>query len=1745
MSANETRPKCARLVQYLEELVRLRSKTISDVDSYEQVMWLGRLPEEDECFSRHREDAHEDDPDLWIEIRKPREPRLPAPPEQCKPWINEWNRDDHDVEPQLRETILRPIWANDEADSEEDAESQSQFSSNAPFSEEVQAPSSEELRLEDHLAVWSAWDAYIESQWRPWAAERKRWQSIQDRYAELFEIHSHLQTRGEQVELLLGVGLLCWSAGSTRIRRHFVTGRVDLDFDEKRARFHVRPHTAGAQLNVEFDMLPPERRAPGMEAAAAQGLAAAGEDIWDRGAIDPVLNSLAHLLSDHGVYLRENDTPEIAAGEHPVVLYAPALILRRRSQRCVQEFLHKIREQLSAGASTPPGWRDLCEEIEGHDEPRTMANGSRPSRASDTAYLPLPANEEQRRILEALNHPIGALVQGPPGTGKSHTIANLVCHLLATGNRVLITAQTPRALEVLRNKLPAEIRPLAVSLLGAGADEQQSLEDSVHGIAGRFGQRQVYQYREDAERHAKARQRAEEQIADLLNRRRVLREQDTREHHIAGYVGTAERLARQLNDEAEQFDWFTDAVRHDSALGVTPDAVDAALDTLRRIPSGEHECLLRARPAPGSDVPDGQAFKSLVESEKSARKALDSSSEPHSSCAHLRSPECLPAIRAAIKKMRVVQVAIANAQRRPQSWIDRALQEVLTKRDRPWFELQLATEEYLGPLRAEARDADRRHVERPPEIDWNQLHHDAETLRNHFGTGRKPRLWLIKPGHLKRLKYLATAVRIDGDSCNNVESLTKVIEHAKFHLALDHIWRLWSGLASPGSESLALQVQEIEELQEALEDVLSAYRCVEVAVEAIAALSGVAEPSWDTDGSRKELITRLETIAAQIELDEAHRALRDICDRLDLFSKRPDSDTECIHGVLESVKAMDATAYDAALDQLRLRDQRAEELRSAQTTLASVGELLPNLAGGIAENSKLPEWGDRIAVLQSAFDHARAKQWLAEFIETADLDQIEEEWRRQEKARSDAITNAAANLAWAHAFERMEDAHRRALMAWQQAIKALGKGTGKYAFRHRREAQAQLQRCRPAIPAWIMPLHRVFDSIDPEPGMFDVVIIDEASQCGPDALPLFYIGKKVLIVGDDKQISPSHVGTNREHVHQRMREFLDDFEHRGSFDLERSLFDHGELRIGNRIVLREHFRCMPEIIRFSNDLCYRNTPLIPLRQYPPQRLRPLVAKHVAEGYREGDSSRTLNKPEADQLVDAIVSCCNDSRYSANGKKSTIGVISLQGWTQAEYIEHLLLQRIGAEEMAQRRLLCGDAYSFQGDERDLMFLSMVAAPNMRIGALTRFADQQRFNVAASRARDQLWLFHSVMPEDLSEQCMRRMLLEHFLDPARTARHIGGIKTEDLERIALRADRMRDQPPERFESWFEVDVALCLAREGLRVVPQFDIGGYRIDMVVEGAMSRLAVECDGDRWHGVDRYEADLERQRKLERAGWMFARVRGSAFYANPDAAMAHVWDRLASLGIHAPGVRKAESEMATRHGIREHVATTNEPPEYSGDMGVTPSDNADGVSASAVDANEESAESQHDVHMSPSGSFKVEPYREWSVIPLVDPRTVSLEKVARNLIAIVEVEGPVLASRAYRLYANAAGLQRVGSALRGVFSRAVSKAVRNGLLELERTDPKAPMLSAVLRLAGAPSVRPRTTGPRTFWEIPLSEIAWVMRQFLDERSPIQDEELYRLVIDHYGFQRLRGPTRERLVEIHMSILKADTGAAGD
>ena len=78
-----------------------------------------------------------------------------------------------------------------------------------------------------------------------------------------------------------------------------------------------------------------------------------------------------------------------------------------------------------------------------------------------------------------------------------------------------------------------------------------------------------------------------------------------------------------------------------------------------------------------------------------------------------------------------------------------------------------------------------------------------------------------------------------------------------------------------------------------------------------------------------------------------------------------------------------------------------------------------------------------------------------------------------------------------------------------------------------------------------------------------------------------------------------------------------------------------------------------------------------------------------------------------------------------------------------------------------------------------------------------------------------------------------------------------------------------------------------------------GGKRIDLVVDGGQARLAVECDGDHWHGVDRYEDDEQRQRQLERCGWVFVYVREAAFYSNRVVALEGLWRALEERDIFA------------------------------------------------------------------------------------------------------------------------------------------------------------------------------------------------------------------------------------------------------
>jgi very-short-patch-repair endonuclease len=626
-----------------------------------------------------------------------------------------------------------------------------------------------------------------------------------------------------------------------------------------------------------------------------------------------------------------------------------------------------------------------------------------------------------------------------------------------------------------------------------------------------------------------------------------------------------------------------------------------------------------------------------------------------------------------------------------------------------------------------------------------------------------------------------------------------------------------------------------------------------------------------------ELASAVEASGNVFVVDQIEAERRAMADWLRQVTTDPLA-SPVLRGLSAAWEREDTEAWDAALAEIRrLWTLRADATRYA-TLHARLSEVAPEWAAVIAVGDG-PATGE--AALR-AWRWRQAQTWFDDVAgaDTTALGRRIERAREQIHRRTRELVIASA---WLEVALRLDDRRKAALADWTAALRKIGKGTGKSAAHWQAAAQRAMAEAVTAVPVWIMSIDRALEQFATDTGgpIFDVVIVDEASQADIFALPTLTLARRAVVVGDDQQIGPQLVGVPADRVNALIATHLTpagvpSAEH---FDTESSLYDHAVRRSPERILLTEHFRCVPTIIAFSSAMYYDGK-IQPLRADRPDGLgAAVVAVHVPDGQRVPiPEYGEVNVVEAEALVARAAAIVADPAYA--GK--TMGVVSLLSSSgQAAYLQHRLRAEIGADELERRELRVGDPYTFQGDERDVVLIStVVSAADGVLGAFTKRDFHRRINVAASRARDQMWLFHSVTLGDLHADDARALLLSYALRPRE-------------------AEEPVDDPEQRCEDDFQRAVLRRLTDRGLRPVPQFRIGRYRIDFMVAAPNGRrLAIECDTDRYGGRDSFAQDLRRQAILERVGnCSFVRLRASVFARDPDAAMEPVWRRAEELGL--------------------------------------------------------------------------------------------------------------------------------------------------------------------------------------------------------------------------------------------------------
>ena len=1738
--ADEIESPSLRLARYLKEFVGLRSTTVRDVAQHESVVWFGEMPQEADCRSgAWTDDCDPEEP--WLEVRKQEFKSPPEPPDVTARWVDAkaLRKATQDI-PALRTRIFVEDTGVD--------------------LDEGEAPPLVERFLSDHPEVIDAYQAF-RPKWEAWAVDHRRRNAVQRVYADLFRLHTQLQKQSEIVEVVLGLGLIDWKPKigdrSILIRRHAVVGQVELAFDPSKGVIRVGAPGEGAKLRIDDDMLEAELRPDRSHYEAVEvHLEELGDAIWDKSQMHAALKTWAGALSAESTWF-EGLGAKPSTGNDPVVSFAPALILRRRRQTGMVRIYEKLIENLeSDDGGAPDGWARLTDDDwdgggGAPSEPSELGrerSGSIPP-ASET-YFPLPANREQRRIVDALDRNQGVLVQGPPGTGKSHTIANLMCHLLATGKRILITAETGRALQVLKEKLPEEIQPLCVSLLGQGGDSFAEVNTAVQGITNRHSSYSQGAYDDRIAEFDRELDDARRGLSEIESRIRSLRQDEACPHSLlnGAYEGTASKIAARVAEERERFGWLQ--LSRDTASHPSISNADTTrwLAIRRRYSNQEIEASTRQIPR-SAPLHAPANFVGFVSNENEA--IAQASSERMDA---FRQHPAFLAIRAlptdARNKLkddlRSIEVRRLSLQRLQAEWLPTALREVVRGRKARWKTLLELSKECLDQADLLLPRLGNRVVTRADGLDPRKLRADSSAAAEHLDAGGKwRRFGLVTPKVLKGRTYLRKDVLVDGRPADDVEKLRGVCDDLDLEFVLADLLRAWKDVGVteiPTDRRLCLASLKgyVSDLENALD---FAVGCDLVARLMSRASPPVPTPNW-LGGEAQQWVDLIDAARIDEALGEATRQVNACGQPLARLRGLHD-----VHPVVEelfdAIATRDVTAYSEGHEHV-LSIERTREAQTERARIeAAIKEAAPRLVKDVEDSLDAPFWDTRLSSWEEAWRWSVADSWLEQ---RSDFDYQRGLWRKRHEAEASIgrlVADAASLRAWAHFFDRLSPAEANALRSWREAVRAMGKGTGKSAkmARLRRDARRYMDACRDAIPIWIMPRYLVAEMIDPAPGRYDLVIVDEASQLGIESLFLFYISKKLIVVGDDQQISPAGVGIADAAVDSLQQHFLQGVPHQHALSPQSSLYGNAKIRFNQNIVLREHFRCMPEIIQFSNDLCYASngTPLDPLRAYPAQRLEPLVLRHVPQGYRQGSAQHAQNPPEAEAIVRQICACIDDPRYAGR----SMGVISLQGEAQAKLIETMLLGTLDPEVIEERRLICGDAYAFQGDERNVIFLSMVAAPGeRRIGALTNEAARQRFNVAVSRAQDELWLFHTAELDTLSSACMRHRLLSYMLDPRRQT-------TEEGE--------------QHFDSEFERHVYQRITVRGFHVSTQVCVGDptnhrYRIDLVVAGMQGRLAIECDGDEWHGADRYEQDMARQRDLERAGWQFARIRGGDFYRDPEKAMEPVWLELERLGIQPGGIdasaaeppqpKSMDLEARVDAALDEAPASESPPPE--------PVEAAPAVSHHLTEDRKPSLSTGAEQATPDPGARPKEPvtltagaqgmlifrsrvtpvptsaasYVEFEGPAGPDPRESTVDGVADGLCLVIDKEGPMLAKRAYDLYLRGCGVRRMGGELKRSMNQALQYAIRRGHVVKEDESGRGGLLYSITRVMSAPAVTLRERGPRDFDEIPPSELQLVARRLLrDEGFESGSDAHLRAVLDYFDLKRLTVQVRTRLLDV--------------
>lgn len=1475
-----TSDKAIRLFEYLGNFSTNTRKIITDYAKYENTIELDTIPRYEDYVKTYDElNGDSSEQVFYLAVKKPELSRCPEPQKSIKDWIkgnysNAAETVSHIETREVREMLQK-----------------------------------KEINFNDDLQRVNDFDQWEESR-KAWIEAYKKQKSVLALFGELYSLYRDIKDNPETKELIVANGLFCVknNAQTTqKINHPILTKRISIHLDSSNATIYLVDLDSDNQIVA--DMF---QSISDVDIEAVKALSLALDQIdcnpMESEIINPLFTRFMNQLSVKAKFVGTEEEIQENISDIYFMRNKPLIIYRKRNDGA-QKAIEKIIENIEETGFVPASISDIVsgETTERITDSENLTIEIEEQLAnvggeSSEILLSKEANSEQLEIAKRIEKLNGVIVQGPPGTGKTHTIANLLGHFLAQGKSVLVTSHTPKALNVLKDKLVLEMQDLCVALTD---DNNKEMIKSVNGITNYMSQHTTFDLRRQVTDIEEKRNGIMSELADVRKKVFAVLYKENNQINIAGEEISPISAAKYVQQYSGDLDIIPGKVELFKALPLSINELSNLYDTNGKVNSSEEHDIENVVPDPTLFInPDNMDVISDIYQENKTNinsiiEKLDWLNgvdiEDNEVSLKLTNGEICNIDRAKCKNALVLFQYLNEFISELQPW----MLDVIASGKRGgayaerWNRLieQIDKTAFLAEAHIDSLFG--------KTIDFADFTYSSA----HVSSYKKIEELFRSKGKLSRfdtfkdkeLEKCLSLVKINGLEPKTAEDLKLTIISIELNKERELCANYWKQLVEDNggpsfielssTEPEAVASKQIKNFNKLLkwykEDYSKIRKTLEMATISPAIIFGSTFMGSDIDeiniivnSISGKLIPLLSIISAVAEINSKKSEVNRC---IELLQKNIHIGlcSDMLLAVRQYDKEKYREYYGSLYELYQKRDTctiRYELLRKMEAVAPGWAKAIENREG-IHGESVIPE------NIESAWKWKQYSSILNELYGDS-IEELQEKATQLSKSYRDTTAELAAKKAWLALISRVENdlSMTQALNGWAQTVQKIGKGTGKKAAQFKAQARELMKVCQKAVPAWIMPVSKALEMLDPRTNHFDIVIVDEASQSDISALAVTYLAEKVIIVGDDKQVSPLAVGIDADKIKNLMDVYIKDtIPMWHLYNEKASLYDIAALTF-RPLMLREHFRCVPDIIGYSNKFYY-DYKIKPLRDASSSKLLPAVVNYrVRDGVR---SDGKTNDAEAKMIASLIVGCMEQPEYA----NKSFGAISLLGDEQAKLIQKYILEKVDLAEYEKRNIMCGNSATFQGDERDVVFLSMVDSCedgkvlSMR-GEGSDGTYSKRYNVATSRARDQLWVVHSLDASNhLKGGDIRRGLLEYAANPKAFA--------QQEEEIIKKSD-----------SPFEIEVANALVKQGYHIVQQWEVGAYRIDMVAMYGNNKIAIECDGEAYHSSEeQVRRDMERQTILERIGWRFIRIRGSEFYRNKEATIQNVMQKLNELGI--------------------------------------------------------------------------------------------------------------------------------------------------------------------------------------------------------------------------------------------------------